>query len=64
MVEKLATKEEYERYMAEKRGESVEEFRDWLREMDMFIIRCEGGPGCGYGERCRGWRLSYPEEYE
>lgn len=51
----LDTKEEYEAYLANNRKQTVEELREWLKEMKLFITRCD----CTGYSNCQGWRINW-----
>jgi hypothetical protein len=56
----FATEEEYLRFLALKRGESLEELKKWLADSELVPGPCY----CTEFPSCRGWRLYYPEELE
>lgn len=50
------SKLEWERACAQRRGETVEEFRAWMKKERLVAIPC----ACSY-ENCKGWVLHDPE---
>jgi hypothetical protein len=53
------TREEYEAYLASKRGETIPELRKRLREMHAVIGPCD----CTDYADCKGWRLYDPDDF-
>ena len=60
----LITREEFEARCAANRGETLEEFRAWLRAEGLAVFPCDCGYEGGEGgfAACRGWKVCAPDE--
>jgi predicted negative regulator of RcsB-dependent stress response len=54
----MLTREQFEQYCARHRGDTVDQFRQWLKETGKQIVACH----CTDYPACQGWTIKSNEE--